>query len=84
MNTLAEAMFHEIQPQTYKVQLDNPNIKPPKSFRDAQGRETQWFEAFRKERDGMLRFQTWIRFPQNEVTPEMRRPRSTLTEAQNA
>jgi hypothetical protein len=73
MNTLAETMFQQLQPKTYKVHLDNPNIKPPKSFRDAQGRETQWFEAFRKQRDGMLRFQTWIRFPQNLVTPEMRR-----------
>ena len=73
MNTLAETMFHEIQPKTYKVMLDNPNSKPPKSFRDAQGRERQWFEAFNKEKDGMLRFQTWIRFPQNQVTQDMRR-----------
>jgi hypothetical protein len=73
MNTLAETMFHELQPKTYKVKLDNPNIKPPKSFKDAQGREEQWFEAFNKERDGMLRFQTWIRFPQHQVTTEMRK-----------
>ena len=66
-------MFHEIQPKTYQVKLDNPNSKPPKSFRDAQGRERQWFEAFNKEKDGMLRLQTWIRFPQNQVTPDMRR-----------
>ena len=51
MNTLAEAMFHEIQHKIYKVKLNDPNTKPPKSFRDSQGRETQWFEAFKKERD---------------------------------
>jgi hypothetical protein len=50
MNTLAEAMFHEIQPKTYQVKLDNPNSKPPISFRDAKGREKQGFEHLtRKE-----------------------------------
>ncbi len=49
MNTLAEAMFHELQPKTYKVQLDNPNVKPPKSFRDAQGRDNGSKHLTRKE-----------------------------------
>ncbi len=29
--------------------------------------------SIQQERDGMLRFQTWICFPQNQVTMEMRR-----------
>jgi hypothetical protein len=73
MNTLAEAMFHEIQPKSYNVQLPNASIKPPKSFREAQGREQQWFEAFKKERDGMVRFNTWVRIPQKSVTVDMRK-----------
>jgi hypothetical protein len=72
MNTLAEAMFHEIQPKSYNVLLPNASIKPPKSFKEAQGREQQWFEAFKKERDGMVRFNSWIRIPQKGVTLEMR------------
>jgi hypothetical protein len=57
-NTLAETMFRELQPKNYKVQLPSTNIKPPKNFNDVQGREEQWFEAFKKERDGMPRFST--------------------------
>ncbi len=73
MNTLAESMFHELQPKSYNVQLLNAQIKAPKSFKDAQGREQQWFEAFKKERDGMVRFNTWSRIPQKIVTPDMRK-----------
>jgi hypothetical protein len=73
MNTLAEAMFHEIQPKSYNVQLPNANIKAPKSFKEAQGREQQWFEAFKKERDRMVRFNTWIRMPQKDVTTDMKK-----------
>ncbi len=72
VNKLAETMHRELQPKTYNVQLPSANIKPPKSFHDAQGRESQWFEAFRKERDGMLKFNTWIPIPQHTVTTEMR------------
>ena len=39
MNTLAEAMFREIKPKSYNVKLPNANIKAPKSFKEAQGRE---------------------------------------------
>jgi hypothetical protein len=73
MNTFAETMFRELQPKQYDVQLPSTKVKPPKSFRDAQGREQQWFKAFRKERDGMLRFNTWERMPQQHVTHEMRK-----------
>jgi hypothetical protein len=72
MNTLAETMFKAIQPKTYNVKLPSNTIKPPKSFNEARGREEQWFEAFRKERDGMLRFNTWHRLDQTKVTPDMR------------
>ena len=65
-------MFQALQPKRYNVQLPSNTIKPPKSFNDAKGREEQWFEAFRKERDGMLRFNTWHRLDQTKVTPEMR------------
>jgi hypothetical protein len=66
-------MFNEIQPKKYNVQLPSATVKPPRSFHEAQGRESQWFEAFKKERDGMLRFNTWIHIPQHTVTPEMRK-----------
>ena len=73
VNKLAETMYRELQPKTYHVQLPSSNIKPPKSYNDAKGRESQWFEAFRKERDGMLKFNTWIPIPQHTVTPDMRK-----------
>jgi hypothetical protein len=73
VNKLAETMYREIKPKTYHVQLPSSNIKPPKSYNDAKTRESQWFEAFRKERDGMLKFNTWIPIPQNTVTPDMRK-----------
>ncbi len=72
MNTLAETMFKEIQPKTYNVKLPSNTVKPPKSFNNEKGREEQWFEAFKKERDGMLRFNTWTRLDQKKVTQEMR------------
>ena len=73
MNTLAETMFREIQPTKYNVKLPSNKVKPPKNFNDARTSESQWFEAFKKERDGMLRFNTWVRIPQDTVTTEMRR-----------
>jgi hypothetical protein len=73
MNTLAETMYRELQPKKYDVKLPSAAIKPPKNFNEAQGRVKQWFEAFKKERDGMLRFNTWIRMPQRDVTPSMKK-----------
>jgi hypothetical protein len=67
-------MYREIQqPKTYHVKLPSSNVKPPKSYKDAKRRERQRFEAFRKERDGMLKFNTWIHIPQDTVTPDMRK-----------
>jgi hypothetical protein len=73
VNTSAELMFKELHPTKYDVKLASNKVKPPKSYNEAQGREQQWFEAFRKERDGMLRFNTWTRIKQQDVTPEMRK-----------
>ncbi len=73
MNSLAETMFRKIQPVKYNVKLPSNNATPPKNFNDARTREPQWFEAFKKERDGMLRFNTWVRMPQQQVTQGMRK-----------
>jgi hypothetical protein len=51
MNTLAETMSQQINPRPYQTKPSSNTIKPPKSYKDAQGREIQWFEAFRKEKD---------------------------------
>ena len=66
-------MFQEIQPKQYDVKLPSNTVKPPRSFHDTKGRENKWFEAFKKERDGMLRFNTWIKLPQKDITQEMRK-----------
>jgi hypothetical protein len=55
------------------VKLASNKVKPPKSYNEAQGRERQRFEAFKKERDGMLRFNTWTCIKQQDVTLEMRK-----------
>ncbi len=47
MNTLAELMFKELHPPKYDVKLVSNKVTPPKSYKEAQGREQQWFEAFR-------------------------------------
>ncbi len=73
VNKLAETMYRKLQPKTYHVQLPSNSVKPPKSYNDAKGRESQWFEAFRKERDGMLKFNTWVKIPQHTVTSDMRK-----------
>jgi hypothetical protein len=72
MNTLAETMSKQINPKPYNTKLSSPTVRPPKSFKDAQGREIQWFEAFRKEKDGLLKFNTWKRLDQSKITPTMR------------
>ncbi len=72
MNTLAETMSQHINPRPYHTKLSSSTIKPPKNYKDAQGREIQWFEAFRKEKDGLLKFNTWKRLDQSKLTPLMR------------
>jgi hypothetical protein len=84
MNTLAETMSYNqecykhinprhIKPRPYHTKLSSNTIKPPKNYKDAQkGREIQWFEAFRKEKDGLLKFNTWKRLDQSKITPTMR------------
>ncbi len=72
MNTLAETMSQQINPKPYHTKLSSNTIKPPKSFKDAQGREVQWFEAFRKEKNGLLKFHTWQRLDQSKITQTMR------------
>ena len=72
MNTLAETMSKQINPKPYNTKLSSNTVRPPKSFKDAQGREEQWFEAFRKEKDGLLKFNTWRRLDQSKLTPTMR------------
>jgi hypothetical protein len=65
MNTLAEIMSHQINPKPYHTKLSSTHITPPKSYKDAQGREVQWFEAFRKEKDGLLKFNTVLIKPRS-------------------
>jgi hypothetical protein len=73
MNTRAETMSQQINPKPYHTKLSSNTVRPPKSFKDAQGREIQWFEAFRKEKDGLLKFHTWRRLDQSKITPAMRK-----------
>ena len=72
MNTLAETMSKQINPKPYNTKLSSNTVRPPKIFKDAQGREEQWFEAFRKEKDGLLKFNTWRRLDQSKITTAMR------------
>jgi hypothetical protein len=65
-------MFDKIR--TYDVKLPNGTQSKPTSYRKAGNSEqTQWFHAEDKERDGILEFETWMRLPQNNITPEIRK-----------
>jgi hypothetical protein len=70
--TDATTMNQQVQ-RKYDIKLDPLTTSPPKNYNDARNRELQWFEAEAKERDGMLRFNTWTRIPQNQITPIIRR-----------
>ena len=72
LTDLATTMYQQVQ-RKYDVKLDPLTTSPPKNYNDARNRELQWFEAEAKERDGMLRFNTWTRIPQNQITPTIRR-----------
>jgi hypothetical protein len=65
-------MFDEIR--TYNVKLPYGAQSKPTSYRKAGNSEqTQRFHAEDKERDGILEFETWIRLPQDAITPAMRK-----------
>jgi hypothetical protein len=56
----------------YDVKLKNPlNQKAPTSYKQAGNRESQWFSAEDKERDGITDFNTWRRLNRTTVNPEM-------------
>ena len=72
VNDLAYEAYKQIK--IYDVQLSNPlKQKAPTSYKQAGNRETQWFSAEDKEKDGIIDFTTWRRLNQSTVTPEMRR-----------
>jgi hypothetical protein len=58
INKLAEEIYNTVK--SYDVKLPNNKVKKPTSFKKAGNLpQTQWFQAEAKERDGMLKFQTW-------------------------
>jgi transposase InsO family protein len=71
MNRLANTTYQAITKRQYNLQLTK-HTKAPKSYKQASNLETQWFEAEQKEKDGMLRFNTWSRLPQASITPLIR------------
>jgi hypothetical protein len=65
-------MFDKIS--TYDVKLPDGTQSKPTSYRKAGNSEQpQWFHAEDKERDGILEIETWIRLPQDTITPAIRR-----------
>ena len=72
INDLAEQMYKQIQ--TYDVTLPQGTKDKPTSYHKAgNAKETQWFQAEAKERDGILEFTTWTRLPQTQETQKLRR-----------
>ncbi len=72
INELASTMFDKIR--TYDVKLPYGTHTKPISYRKAGNSEqTQCFHAEDKERDGILEFETWIRLPQDAITPTIRK-----------
>ena len=56
------------------MKLPNGTQSKPTSYRKAgNSGQTQWFHAEDKERDGILEFETWIRLPQDTITPAIRK-----------
>ncbi len=65
-------MFQQIQ--TYDMKLPEGTIDKPTSYYKAGNtKQTQWFQAEAKERDGILEFTTWTRLPQNSETRKLRK-----------
>jgi hypothetical protein len=72
INELASTMYDKIR--AYDVKLPHGTQSKPTSYRKAgNSDQTQWFHAEDKERDGILEFGTWIRLPQDAITPAMRK-----------
>jgi hypothetical protein len=72
INDLAKQMYKQIQ--TYDVTLPKGTKYKPTSYHKAgNAKETQWFQAEPKERDGILEFTTWIRLSQNHEAKKLRR-----------
>jgi hypothetical protein len=72
INDLAEQMYKQIQ--TYDVILPQGTKDKPTSYHKVgNAKETQWFQAEAKERDGIIDFTTWTRLPQTHETQTLRR-----------
>jgi hypothetical protein len=72
INQLAEQTYQTIT--NYDVKLPHKNVPKPTSYKKAGNTpHTQWFQAESKERDGMLKFDTWQRLDQTKITPDIRR-----------
>ncbi len=71
VNDLAFASYQEVKEYDVKLR-DLLNQIAPKSYKQAGNRESQWFSAEDKERDGIIDFNTWRRLNQNTITPAMR------------
>ncbi len=72
INKLAEEIYNTIK--SYDVKLPNNKVKKPTSFKKAGNLlQTQWFQAEAKERNGLLKFQTWETLDQSKITQEIRK-----------
>jgi hypothetical protein len=72
VNDLAFASYQQVK--EYDVKLRDPlNQIAPTSYKQAGNRESQWFSAEDKERDGIIDFNTWRRLNQATINPEMRK-----------
>jgi hypothetical protein len=67
VNDIAYEAYKQIK--TYDVKLSNPlNQTAPTSYKQAGNRESQWFSAEDKEKDGIIDFTTWRRLNQATIT----------------
>jgi hypothetical protein len=65
-------MFNKIR--TYDMKLPDGTQSKLTSYRKAcNSEQTQWFHPEDKERDRSLEFETWIRLPQDTITPVIRK-----------
>jgi hypothetical protein len=73
VNDLAFESYQQVKEYDVKLHNNPLNHIAPKSYKQAENRESQWFSAEDKERDGVIDFNTWRRLNQNTITPEMRK-----------
>jgi hypothetical protein len=67
-------MFKHIQTYYYDTKLPTgTKHKPTSNHKAGNTKQTQWFQAEAKERDGMFEFTTWTRLPQNSETRKLRK-----------